>query len=195
MKWLSFLCSVFLMASLWMMSGCHSSDSSTSSQQSSLLSLDEVSGECQFDSFTRAQADAKFGKSYVEAQESLDQACKESGQSCPYIFTLADLSFKEAYPYPDWNDYAHAGNDDGTGKGELDEYTVAVNAVKEKRLQAVEAQTTCARLHCELLGGQWMGVFDIGAFGCDFPSFEDAMTIAGRPEVASFNASSVTEDP
>ncbi len=159
------------------------------------LEASDKTGECNFIT-SNVDVEAKCGKEYISEQR---KSYEDFGSGLsPFAFTLVDQSYKIDYPYPNWNEYDHTGEDDGgTGKDEVDPYTKAVNEVIEKRKMRIEELSECGRKHCVELGGKDLGIIGtVGAFHCELPSFDAALTIAARDDVAMFEFSGLSvEDP
>lgn len=179
----------------------HASDSrsidSDISVNNELLSKDANANVCTFVELSNEELNKKFGAEYIEFAQSEYVHCKKlESSSCAFAYTLTDMSFKEDFPYPKWDDYSHsAGESDETGKGETDAYTEAVKVVIAHRNKVVEKLSDCAREQCKSLGGKDLGFDSIGVFFCEMPTFESAMKIASRHDVASFESPQFVSDP
>ena len=145
---------------------------------------------CSFGNISAEALIQKYGQERIDSERSSyhDYMNAGAGQSI-FGFSLKDTSYKDNNPYPEWDDYSHTGEDNGNGgKGELDDYSKAVNAVKEKRFNAVKNLSACAREQCRQLGGKDADIHDIGWFFCILPSFDAALQIAGRDDIADFES-------
>mgnify|MGYP003321776592 CR=1 FL=1 len=111
---------IMLFASTCMLYACSSNDDLSSSSEEG---EGNVENSCVFKDKSYVDLNQKYGVDYIGSEkEHFDVCVMPEDNGCSFIFKITDMSFKEEYPYPKWDDYSHSGKDgDETGKGELDD--------------------------------------------------------------------------